>query len=378
VAGGTGGEQFDLAVINGKLVLPGRISDASVMISQGRIVKIGPPGKAARTIDASGDWVFPGLVDVHYHGGFILARPDEAADELNRQAESLPMTGVTRFIPTFATSPLPDLIQAVTALANAMQDKPQGAKPEGIHLEGPFLNPLAKGAHPPEHLLNFDRKNKGHLELFEAAEARIKILTFAPEILGGLDLLQFALGEGIVPAIGHSAASLNQVREFANLGARHLIHLFNGMSGIHHREPGVAAAGLLLDDVTAEFICDGVHLDPDIVRLILRCRKPEHLILVTDYVAIGDLSSPDPVRLPGGILGGSHLTMIRAIKNLISFTGIDLPAAVRMASLNPARLIRRDDELGSLEKGKIADLTMVDNNFQVKTAVVEGVPVYQN
>jgi N-acetylglucosamine-6-phosphate deacetylase len=365
--------EFDLAVINGKLVLPKRISKGAVMISQGRIRKIGLPEKAGMTIDAQGDWVFPGLVDVHYHGGFILARPDEAADEFKRQAEFLPGTGVTRFIPTFATSPLPDLIQAVRALAKAMQDnKPPGAKPEGIHLEGPFLNPLARGAHPPEHLLNFDSKNKKHLELFEAAEGRVKILTFAPEIPGGMELLQFALDKGIVPAIGHSAASLSQVREFADLGARHLIHLFNGMSGIHHRDPGVAAAGLLLDDVTAEFICDGVHLVPDIVRLILRCRNPDDLILVSDYVAIGDLSSPDPVRLPGGILGGSHLTMIRAIKNLIEFTGIDLPSAVRMASLNPARLIGKDNNFGSIEEGKASDLVIVDKEFQVRATIVEG------
>jgi N-acetylglucosamine-6-phosphate deacetylase len=366
----------DLAVINGNLVLPDRIIHGSVMVSEGRIKKIGPAEDASEVLDASGMWVFPGLVDVHYHGGFILARPADAAAELARQAKSLLKTGVTRFIPTFATSPLSDLIKAVSALARAMENAPSGARAEGIHLEGPFLNPLFKGAHPPQHLLSFDQSNPKHMELFDAGKGKIKIVTLAPEVPGGMELLKFALERGIVPAIGHSAASLDQVREFARAGARHLIHLFNGMSGIHHREPGVAAAGLLLDDLTAEFICDGVHLAPDIVRLILRCREPDDLILVSDYVALGDLSDPDPIRLPGGILGGSHLTMIRAIKNLIQFTGIELPAAVRMASLNPARLIGRDDELGSIQEGKAADLIVVDHNFHVKSAILQGNPLY--
>jgi N-acetylglucosamine-6-phosphate deacetylase len=369
--------EYDLAIVNGKLVLPDRVKEGAIMVSRGRISKIGKPEKAKETIDADRGFVIPGLVDVHYHGAFILAKPEDAAARFRLQAESLVKTGVTRFLPTFATSPLPDLIAAVSALAKAMDDPPKGAIAEGIHLEGPFLNIDAKGAHPPEHLKNFDPKNPEHVKLFDAGGDKIKIVTFAPEIEGGMELLRFALKRGIVPAIGHSTAKVSQVRQFAKAGARHLIHLFNGMSGIHHRNPGVAAAGLLLDEVTAEFICDGVHLDPDIVRLIMRCRKPDSLILVTDYVSLGDLSDPDPIRLPGGILGGSHLTMTRAIKNLVEFTGINLPAAVRMASLNPARLIGRDDELGSLKEGKTADVAVMDKEFEVKISLVEGEMLFQ-
>ena len=150
-----------------------------------------------------------------------------------------------------------------------------------------------------------------------AAGRWLKIITFAPERPGGAELARYCREQGIVAACGHSAATLAQVRGFAEGGVLHLTHLFNGMSGVRHRTPGVAAAGLVLDRMTADFICDGVHVDPEMVRLILRCRQPENLILITNRVSIGSSADTGPNLFPDGRLAGSRLTLIRAVQNLI-------------------------------------------------------------
>jgi len=368
----------DLFIIGGTLVLPDRLLPGRALHLRGdRIIGYDPPPAGAATLDARGGLVLPGLIDIHYHGRLLFPDPKLSAGLLKQDAAFLPSTGVTRFYPTLATAPIPAVTQVLQALAEVLSSPPPGARIPGLHLEGVFLNPAAAGAHPPQLLADFDPMNESHRQLLAAAGPWLKIITFAPERPGGAELARFCREHGILAACGHSAASVEQVRGFSEWGVRHLTHLFNGMSGVHHRTPGVAAAGLLLDLVTADFICDGVHVDPEIVRLILRCRRPEDLVLITDRVSLDESADTGPNLLPDGRLAGSRLTLIRAVANLIQFTGLDYPAAVRMASLNPARLLKMDAEWGSLEPGKTADVCLLNAAGQVETTVIEGEVVFQ-
>ena len=368
----------DLFIVNGTLVLPDRLLPGTALhLRDDRIVGCQDPPAGARTLDAGGGLVLPGLIDIHYHGRLLFPEPRLALEAVEKDADFLPRTGVTRFCPTLATAPIPVLTQVLKSLAGRLEEPPAGAQIPGLHLEGVFLNPEAAGAHPPALLADYDPLNPEHRELLEAAGAWLKIITFAPERPGGAELARFCRERGVVAACGHSAATLDQVREFTSWGVCHLTHLFNGMSGVHHRAPGVAAAGLVLESVTADFICDGAHLAPDIVRLILRARRPERLLLITDRVMLDESDSLEPNVLPDGRLAGSRLTLIRAVHNLVKFTGVDLPTAVRMASLNPARLLGREAQWGSLEPGKMADLCLLDPEGAVQMTLLEGRVVHQ-
>ena len=368
----------DLYVVNGRLVLPDRILEGKALcLRGGRIAGYDDPPAGAETLDAAGGWVWPGLIDVHCHGRLLFPDPEKSAALLKEDAAFLPRTGVTCFYPTLATAPIPALTETIRSLVKVLEKPPAGARMPGLHLEGVFLNPEARGAHPPALLRDFDPQDPEQRALFEAAGPWLKMVTFAPERPGGSELANLCRERGWVAACGHSAADVERVRKFARWGVRHLTHLFNGMSGILHRHPGVAAAGLLLEELTADFICDGVHVHPEVIRLILRCKKPEKLILITDRVAPDNSESGEPNVLPDGRLAGSRLTLIRAVQNLVEFTGLDLPAAVRMASLNPARLMGLHQELGSLEPGKAADLCLVDQNWQVQTTLALGRLVFQ-
>ena len=368
----------DLFIVNGTFVLPDRLLPGRALhLRDDRIVGFQDPPAGAPTLDVGAGLVLPGLIDIHCHGRLLFPEPKLALEALEKDAGFLPANGVTRFCPTLATAPIPVLTQVLKRLAGRLKEPLAGAKIPGLHLEGVFLNPEAAGAHPPALLVDFDPGNREHRELLAAAGDWLKIITFAPERPGGAELARFCRERGVVAACGHSAATLNQVREFSSWGVRHLTHLFNGMSGVHHRAPGVAAAGLVLDSVTADFICDGVHLSPDIVRLILRARRPERLLLITDRASPDESDSSEPNVLPDGRLAGSRLTLIRAVHNLVGWTGVDWPTAVRMASLNPARLLGMEAEWGSLEPGKIADLCLLDPEGAVQRTLLEGRVVYE-
>ncbi len=368
----------DLFIISGALVLPDRLVWGQALhLRDDRIAGYEAPPTGSQVLDARGGLVLPGLIDIHYHGRLLFPDPKLAAELLKQDAAFLPSTGVTRFYPTLATAPIPALTEVMRSLAALLDQPLPGARIPGLHLEGVFLSPAAAGAHPPSLLTDFDPQNREHLNLLLAAGPWLKIVTFAPERPGGAELARFCRERGIVAACGHSAASVEQVRGFSKGGVLHLTHLFNGMSGVHHRTPGVAAAGLVLDQMSADFICDGAHVDPEIIRLILRCKRPEQLILITDRVSLDDRADTGPNLLPDGRLAGSRLTLIRAVENLIQFTGLDWPTAVRMASLNPARLLGMDMEWGSLEPGKKADVCILNAAGQVETTLVEGRVVFQ-
>lgn len=369
----------ELFISNGILVLPDRLLPGKTLhLKDDRIAGIEAGPADGPTLDAEGGLVLPGLIDLHYHGRMLFPEPRLAVEALEQDAGFLPATGVTRFCPTVATAPIASLTAVLQNLALRLAEPLAGAQVAGLHLEGVFLNPEAAGAHPPALLADYNSGNREHRDLLTAAGPWLKIITFAPERPGGKELATFCAERKVLAACGHSAATLEQVREFASWGIRHLTHLFNGMSGVHHRRPGVAAAGLLLDSLSADFICDGVHVAPDIIRLLLRARRPERLLLITDRVILDESASTEPNVLPDGRLAGSRLSLLSAVHNLVEYTGLDFPTAVRMASLNPARLLGKEREWGSLEPGKKADLCILDSAGAARLTLVEGQVVYRS
>ena len=325
-------------------------------------------------------------VDIHIHG---CAGHDimEATPEAFRAIESyLASRGVGAYFPTTVTSPRDETIRSLAGLASEIgrdaDITPYGATPLGIHLEGPFLSHLKRGVHsealleaPSIHL--FDR-------FWQAAEGKIRLMTIAPELPGSLELIAHATTLGVRCSMGHSNARVCQAESGYMAGARSATHTFNAMRAIDHREPGLAAYVLDKQSLFAEIICDGIHVDPLMVRLFLRAKGENHAILVTDGMSATGM--PDGTYMLGGIevevrdgrctsdgtLAGSVLTMDRGVRNLMEFTGVGLSTAVAAASRNPSQLMGIADEWGSLEVGRAANITVLSPSGEVIQTFLAG------
>jgi N-acetylglucosamine-6-phosphate deacetylase len=366
-----------------------RIDQPILLVEDGRIVDVSP--RAARAIP-SGAQVFdfadavlaPGMIDIHIHGG-------AGHDVMEADGASLPAVesliakhGVTSYFPTTVTAPIDQTLAALDRLAAAIEASSNGvsrARPLGIHLEGPFISHARKGVHPPENLL------APSLKMFErfwqAARGHIKIMTIAPELDGAFEVIAEAARRGVCISVGHSDANLSSARAAVDTGARHATHLFNAMRPLEHRDPGLLGQILTDSRQSADFIADGIHLDPAIVKLILEAKGPDKTVLITDATAatgrpdgVYRLGSLEVVVKEGrctsnGRLAGSVLTMDLAVRNVMRFTGCDLQLAVRLASLNPAQVAALPDR-GRLEAGAMADIVVLTAGGEIRNTVIAG------
>ncbi len=345
------------AIAARQVVLPDRIeADAAVEVDdQGRIVDV----RRSRGPIAHHTLV-PGLIDlqVNGHDDVDVAAAREAGWE--RLDQLLLEQGVTAWCPTLVTAPLPAFAGPLARIGAALA-RP-GLRPEilGAHLEGPFLGGKP-GAHPADLIRPVDPA------WLDELPSHVALVTAAAECEGADALWAWAARRGVLASVGHSAASAALARRSFDAGARMVTHLFNGMSGLDHRDPGLAAAALLDDRITAGLIADGVHVDPDLVRLAFRVKGPARIALVTDAVAwragtIGRITMTHDgaaPRLADGTLAGSALTLDRAIANVVAWGATDLVGAVRAASTTPADLLGRPD-LGRIAAGARADLAALD------------------
>ena len=329
-------------------------------------ITAGEPGASTETLT-------PTFLDIHVHGActhdFMAATPPQIATV----GRFLARHGVGHYLPTTVTSPLDLTLRALETLAGAIEAEPTRAQPAavpvGIHLEGPFVSHAKRGVHPtacilPPSVALFDRFQ-------QAARGHIRLMTLAPELPNALELIEHATRAGVRVTMGHSNATAAQTIAAIAAGASSSTHLFNAMRSLDHREPGIVGTILDRDDVYAEAICDGVHIDPAIVRLWLKLKGEHRAILVTDGMSATGM--PDgtymlgdfPVEVRGGVclsgetLAGSVLTMDRAVENLQAFTGSSLATAVRLASRNPAAMLNLP-QLGSLEPGQPAHFNVFD------------------
>ncbi len=349
-------------------LVDGRLVTGDVEIDDGRIARVGLAGKGRGT-------AVPGFVDLHVHGfgGVDFAAADAAA--YRRAGDAMLATGVTAFQPTFVTAAEGDLVASLREVPTS----DVGPRILGAHLEGPFLSPRRLGMHPASARRDPDR---GLLESLLAA-GPVTHMTLAPELDGALELVDVLRAAGVVAACGHTDATAEQARAAFDRGATHVTHLFNAMRPFTHRDPGIAGASLVRDDVTVELILDGHHVADE--AAVVAWRSARHrVVLVTDGMAAtgaGDgrwQMGPVPVevhdgvvRTLDGVLAGSVLTMRDAIRNAMSL-GISFEEAVDAATRTPARAAGRTD-VGELKPGAPADIVVLEGDVQVTRVLVAGV-----
>jgi N-acetylglucosamine-6-phosphate deacetylase len=347
-----------------------------VVVEDGRIVSIASQKDAA--IPAGEVRAFPGLTlgpaffDVHIHGSAGHDVMEATPEALLTIGKFLASRGVGAYLATTVTAPMDVTLRSLHGLAKLIEKAPEGAQtwPIGIHLEGPFLSHAKRGVHPPDLLLApdidiFDR-------MFEAAGGHVRLMTLAPELPGAAELAAHATAKGVRVSVGHSNATAAETAPVLAAGATSATHTFNAMRALDHREPGILGVVLTRDDLFAELICDGIHTAPELVRLWWKAKGAERAILITDGMAAAGMPDGEymlggfPVQvadgkaMANGVLAGSVLTLDRALKNFIEFTGATVEKGLRLLGANPAAMTGFSDRAGSLAVGQPANLVVVD------------------
>jgi len=382
-----------IAIKNGRIATPiDIVSDGVILVKNSKIEAVGEKDKVtipsdALAIDARGRIVTPGFIDVHVHGGGGSDVMDGSYDALNEMSTFEARHGTTGFLPTPFTDSPERLLASVKAIETAMKRGTSGGEVLGIHLEGPYINIERKGGQPPEYIRKPDLEELRLL--LEASNNNVKMITLAPEVNGGSEFVRRIIQYGVVASIGHSNATYDEALRAVDAGVSHACHAYNAMREFHHREPGVVGAVLSCDELTAELIADGIHVHPAAMKILVKCKGTDRIILVTDAV-VGTgmegrykLGGRDVVitkkdsRFLDGALAGSVLTMDSAVRNIMGLVGASLQDAVKMATVNPARRIGVYDRKGSLEAGKDADITIVDDQINVYMTMVMGKIVYE-
>ncbi len=385
-----------LAIRGGAIVTPNAvIEDGVVLCADGRIEAAGSsneiePEPDSQIINAKGRVVMPGFIDTHFHGSGGDDVMANGAEGIRRISRALLKFGTTGFLATTIAARHEELMRAVEDTIAAEERDAPAAEILGLHIEGPYINLKFKGAQPEWGIRdpNFDECR----QLLEAAAGRIKIMTIAPELPGGLEMIRMLSLAGVAPSVGHSDADYDTALAAIEAGATRATHLFNAMSGVHHRQPGLAAAAMNEPGICAEMICDGVHVNPRMVSLAWKAKGRDGLTLVTDATAaqgVGDgtyalgdfqiqVRGPLCTLMDGVTIAGSVLTMNRAVGNAIAFTGMSLIDAAHTASMMPARACGVADRKGSIEAGKDADIAILNSDLSVSHTIRAGVVAYQN
>ncbi|WP_026699605.1 N-acetylglucosamine-6-phosphate deacetylase [Salibacterium aidingense] len=373
------------------------MDNAYVLVKGGKIAAIGEDQYITQDLPEiveekeveSGAVLVPGMIDVHIHGTNNVDTMDATQEALKTMAETLPSEGTTSFLATTITQH-PDLITKAlkNAASFAAEDRSAGcAEMIGVHLEGPFFSKDKAGAQPKEHLMQAD------VELFQKwqkeAEGLIKWVSLAPEQDPDHALIRYLTKNGVITAAAHSNASLEEVEKAANSGVSHVTHLFNGMSGLHHREPGVASAALLNQNVTNEIIADGVHVHPAMVKLAFHMKGAAGLLLITDSIRAKCLHNGtydlggqtvtvegNKPYLEDGTIAGSMLKMNEAMRNILDYTGCTVEEAAAMTAWNAAAKLGLSRK-GSIEPGKDADFVLLDREKEVLRTWCRGEIAYE-
>ncbi len=374
----------------------GLVHDAAVLVEGANITFVGPriqlPSVASVDveIDAHGGVVAAGFIDLQVNGAggrFLTEEP--TVDAIFGMARTVARYGCTAFLPTVITSAFQTMLTAVHAVHEAGEQVTDGAHVLGVHLEGPFINPKAAGAHDAAYIR---QPSVDDLDaLWEASGGSIKLLTLAPEMPGALDLLHAAKRHGIAVAVGHTRADYSEMMEALDGGAGLATHLFNAMGGLTARDPGATGAVLASPEFKASLIADGYHVHPAMIDLAVRTKGVDGLVLVTDAMPpMGtDLTEftmhghAITVRdgacfMADGTLAGSMLTMDRAVRNMRDLVDLSVQDALVMASANPAKVVGESEYRGTLADGKAADIVVMDNDLNVTTTIVDGNIVYQD
>lgn len=380
---------MNLQIIGATLLTPeAALPNHSLLIENGRIASISnaPIELDAPTINAHGFTVIPGLIDIHTHGGGGADVMDATPEAIYTIAKFLARHGVTSYLPTTITASKESTRKAIANLRNLPQPA-DGAQHLGIHLEGPYLCHEQRGAQPAVHLRSPNPAE--YAEWF--GDDLVRLITLAPELEGAQELIHRATARGVEIALGHTAADEAVTRSALNLGVRQATHVFSGMPAFHHRLPNVLSVALTDDRLYAQAIVDGIHIHPDVVRLLVRVKSPRRLILISDSIRAAGLGDGEydlggeTVRVQNGVtrraydggLAGSTLTLDAALRNVMKFANLSLAEALPMATSVPAEAIRWSGRKGIIRVGADADLVFFDDKFNVCLTMVSGRVVYQ-
>jgi len=375
-----------LALINGRIVQPDQVLETGhIIIDKSKIVSVNGTERTptSETIDLAGATVYPGFIDAHIHGSAGLDVMDASVDALGQVSAFLVTQGVTSWLPTLVPAADDEYQQSVKTIQQAAKDQSGVARILGVHYEGPFVNSAQCGALHSSHFKTFDGPQDVD-RLPVPSSDFVRMITVAPEIEGGIDLVKELKKRGWVISIGHTRAGVETLDQAFAAGASHMTHFMNAMPQIHHRKPGPVGWGLARDGVTFDVIADGVHLDPLILRLLLRVKTARGVSLISDAIAAagkgdgdyqiwGETISVKEGRTSNaaGNIAGSVITMLDAVRMMRSLGASEVETA-RMAATNPARLLRVDHECGSIEEGKRADLVALDQDGKVGLTIVGG------
>lgn len=368
---------IELLLTNLQAVLPDRIlPQGALRIAGDKIAGFGlaTPDQTPVTVDFAGDIVIPGLIDLHVHGCGGSDTMDASATALENMATALLQQGTTAFLATTMTAS-PSRLQAVLSLGKIFHPTDWHAELLGFHMEGPCISPDFHGAQNVSELS----------EVPVPVNEWVKILTLAPELSAARAYIEMAKNAGIILSAGHSGASYEQMQIAIKEGVHYMTHAFNAMPGIHHRAPGMLSAALLDRRVTIELIADGIHVHPAVLEMALRLKGAERVILVSDGTrAVG---MPDgeyelggqqvrlhqgKMTLPDGTIAGSAKPLLAGVRFITEVVGRPLHEAVRMATLNPARLLGIDDCSGSLKPGAFATFLRLSPELELKEVWVRG------
>jgi N-acetylglucosamine-6-phosphate deacetylase len=372
---------------NARLVLPDRIVEGNLVVMGDRIAQINDTLSTSandKVIDASGLTIFPGFIDVHIHGAMGVDVMTASPADLDSVSRYLASRGVTGWLPTFVPAPASDYANAINAIT-AASAATGGAQILGVHYEGPFVNSSQCGALHTEYFRSF-RGTNDLADLPQLKHSYAKhMITVAPEIDDGIELIRELTRRGWIVSIGHTRATTDLLDDAFSAGARHMTHFMNAMAPLHHRAPGPVGWGLLRDDVTCDLIADGIHLDPQALALLVKLKTASRLSLISDAVAAagkGDGSYEiwgETITVTNGrtanargSIAGSVITMLEAVQMMLSLGTAETDVA-RMAATNPATLLGIGEKRGSIAEGKRADLVALDANQAVAFTMIGGV-----
>jgi N-acetylglucosamine-6-phosphate deacetylase len=382
------------AIINGKIITRYNVVEDKVIIFDSKIEALVNRGEIEETvknykygkldlIDAMGNYVSSGFIDLHIHGSGGKDTMDGNLEDLRIISKVIVKNGVTAFLPTTMTMSKEKIYKALDTIKEGMKQDLGGAKVLGAHMEGPFINSKYKGAQNENYIVEPD------YNFIKGYEEVIKIITLAPEKDVNFEFIKLIKDKtDIVLSIGHSDATYEEAMEAIRRGVSHATHLFNAMTPFNHRNPGIVGAAFN-SNINCELIADKIHVHPEIFQTVIKIKGTDKLILITDSMRAGCLKEGisdlggqkvivknNSARLEDGTLAGSILTLNKALENLVKCTSLEIYEVVAMVTLNAAKDIGISDKKGSLELGKDADITIFDENFDIKQTIVEGKTVF--
>jgi len=382
------------AIINGRIILKDNVLEKKVLLFDKEIKDIVDENEFKNItksgeyndieiIDAQGNYISPGFIDLHIHGSGGKDVMDGNIEDLKTISSIIATKGVTAFLPTTMTMSKEKIYKALDTIKLGMEFEFKGAKVLGAHLEGPFINGKYKGAQKEDHII------EPNYDFIKGYEDVIKIITLAPEMDHNFNFIR-AIKENtdIALSIGHSNATYEETMESIENGISRATHLFNAMTPLHHRNPGVVGA-VFNSDINCEIIADKIHVHPGIFGTLTKIKGKDKVILITDSMRAGCMKDgiselggqkvivkENSARLEDGTLAGSILTLNKAVENIAKNTDLKIYEVISMASLNAAKDIGIEDRKGSIEIGKDADIVIFDNDFEVEHTIVEGKTVF--